>query len=86
MAYPHTWWLSEPKDPYANGTIYLSDGSSTWSWAFTGDPALIIPYEEWLKIPKEREEYVIKPLPFFIPQARWDASLEKYNDKQIHNP
>lgn len=83
MSYPTEWW-SKPSDPYANDRIYLSDGGSTYSWAFTGDPSMIISYEDWKKIPQP--EYTIKPLPFIMSNAseRVSQAMDKQNDKLIH--
>ena len=83
MISPSNWW-SKPLDPYANNRIYLSDGGSTYSWAFTGDPSMIVSYEEWKLIPKP--EYTIKPLPFIMSNAdeRNSQAMDKHNDKLIH--
>jgi hypothetical protein len=81
MNYPTEWW-SKPFDPYTNSRIYLSDGGSTYSWAFTGDPSLIIPYEDWNKLPKT--DFNSGPIPFVISESKQSQAMDKQNDKLIH--
>ena len=84
MSYPSEWWIGKPVDPYANDKIYLSDGTTSASWFFKGDPKMIITYEEWLLVPKP--EYKIEPLPFMMSNAkeRANQALDKANDRHIH--
>lgn len=81
MDYPTEWW-NKPLDPYKNDRIYLSDGGSTYSWAFTGDPVLIIPYEQWKLIPQP--DFNSGPIPFVISESKQQAAMDKQNDKLIH--
>lgn len=87
MSYPSEWWVGKPLDPYKDGKIYLSDGTTSFDWFHKekgGDPSEVITYEAWKLIPKP--EYKIEPLPFIMSNAKERASqaLDKMNDRLIH--